>query len=58
MAKATSVLRRCEKPIFYVRKCEENLKDKIESKELTVGSLRKMISGRKKVLGNYEYSER
>ena len=55
MAKATSILRRCAKPIFYIKKYEENLKDKIESKELTIGMLRKMISGRRMVLRNHEY---
>jgi len=41
--------------IFYFKKFEENLKDKIKSKELTVGTLRKMILRRRVVLGNYEY---
>ena len=49
------VLRRCAKPIFYIRKYGENLKVKVESKELIVGTLKKMILGRRKVLGNYEH---
>lgn len=57
MAKVASVLKRCAKLIFYIRKYEENLKDKVESKELTDNTLRKMILERRKVLGNYEHQE-
>lgn len=49
------VLRRCAKPIFYIRKYEGNLKDKVESEELTIGTLKRMILGKKKVLRNYEH---
>lgn len=39
VAKAASVLRRCEKLISYVRKKEGNLKDKVENEKLTIGTM-------------------
>lgn len=49
LAKAALVLRRCVKPIFYTREYEGKLKDKVEIKALTVGMLRRMISGRRMI---------
>ena len=58
MAKVASILRRCEKPIFYTREYKGSLKDKAEIEELTVGWLKRLISRMKEVLGNYEQRER
>ena len=54
VAKVASILRRCEKPIFYTREYKGSLKDKAEIEELTVGWLKRLISRMKEVLGNYE----
>ena len=51
VTKAASVLRSCEKPIFYTGEYKGNLKDKAEIEELTVGSLKRLVSGGRRCSG-------